>query len=119
MITIPAQIERLNTLLDGTIKLTVVTNELNNEQKLALFNMIQKFGFFAFKIDNNLSGNELDVLSKLETDLEPGTKSKSQRLRAVLYRSWEQDNKGYDVFDDYYNHRMERLISLIKNKELK
>lgn len=119
MITIPAVIEKFNTLKDGTIKITVETNELNNEQKLAVFNMVQKFGYFAFKEDKNLSDAELDILKKLETDLEPGSKSKSQRLRAVLYRSWEQDQKGYDVFDDYYNHRMEKLITLIKNKELK
>ena len=59
--------------------------------------------------------DQLEAIENIKADYDEG-KSKAQRLRAVLYRTWEQDNLGYEVFDDYYNYRMEKLITLLKNK---
>ena len=45
-----------------------------------------------------------------------GAKTPSQRLRAVLYRYWEQDPKGHDSFPLYYEYMMSKLIESVKNK---
>lgn len=37
-------------------------------------------------------------------------KSPSQRLKAVYYKLWEQDKEGFEVFDQYYESKVEKLI---------
>lgn len=46
----------------------------------------------------------------------PKPKSKSQRLRAVLFLNWQQDNEGFDTFEKYYDIKMELLISSFRFK---
>lgn len=46
-------------------------------------------------------------------------KTHSQRLRAVLYKAWEQDNKGFESHEDHYEHHMEKLIEFSKKRLLK
>ena len=45
-------------------------------------------------------------------------KTKSQILRAVLFRIWEQNRKGFNEFEDFYAHEMERIIHHYKTKYL-
>jgi hypothetical protein len=115
MIILPAIMEGIRSLKDKTYKITFETNELTPEQFGAIGAALQTFGFLAFKKDN-YKQKEKDMLESLESDYEEKGKSKAQRLRGVLYRCWEQDNKGYDVFDDHYNHFMEKIISFYKDK---
>lgn len=75
----------------------------------------QQFGFLAFKQDA-FKQSEKDVLKTLEGEYHETGKTKAQRLRGVLFRCFEQDNKGYEVFDDYYNYQMETLINHFKGK---
>lgn len=42
-------------------------------------------------------------------------KSPSQRLRAVIFRLWEQSNKDVDQ-DEYYEIVMEKIIDQMKSK---
>jgi len=46
----------------------------------------------------------------------PEGKSPSKRMRAVIYRIWEQDKRGYKDFQLFYLNRMEQLISMLKDK---
>jgi hypothetical protein len=43
-------------------------------------------------------------------------KTHSQRLRNVLYRMWEHDDKGFENPDEHYEEHMEKLIDFCKNK---
>ena len=115
MIIIPTILESFASLKDGTLKLVFSTNELTPEQLTGVAQNTQKFGFLAFKQDD-FKQKEVDLLDNLESDFESKGKSKSQRLRNVLYRSWEQDNLGYDDFQLYYNFRLEKLITYLKDK---
>ena len=115
MIIIPSILESFASLKDGTIKVVFHTNELTPEQLTGIAFNIQKFGYLAFKEDK-FKQREKDVLEQLESEYQDTGKSKAQRLRAVLYVNFEQDNKGYEIFDDYYNHKMEKLIEYFKNK---
>ena len=46
-------------------------------------------------------------------------KTHSQRLRAVLFKAWEQDNKGFEDHEAHYEHHMDKLIEFSKNRLLK
>ncbi len=115
MIILPTILEGIRSLKDRTYKLTFFTNELTPEQLSAIGESLQNFGYLAFKKDA-FKQKEKDMIQRLESDYEDTGKSKAQRLRGVLYRNWEQAREGYEVFDDFYNHHMERMITHWKNK---
>jgi uncharacterized protein YeaO (DUF488 family) len=54
-------------------------------------------------------------MESLKADLD-NLKTPSQRLRAILYRNFEQDDKGYRDFNSYYLAEMERICEHYKNK---
>ena len=115
MLIMPAILGDFRSLKDRTLKLTFETNEPTPEQLVAIANSSQKAGYIAFKFDA-FKEKERDMLDGLKSDYDDTGKTKGQRLRAVLYRNWEQENGGYDIFDDYYNSNMERMITHWKNK---
>jgi len=115
MLIIPALLESFRSLKDKTMKLVFETNELTPEQLVSLQQNIQRFGYMAFK-ENQFKEKEKEMLTELKSYFQDKGKSKSQRLRAVMYRNWEQKSQGYDVFDDYYNANMERIITQLKNR---
>lgn len=115
MIILPAILETYASLKDKTIKLVFYTQELTPENLVGISSHLQKFGYLAFKEDH-FKESEKRVLENLESDYNETGKTKGQRLRAVLYRNFEQDDLGYKVFDDYYNRKMEELINHYKSK---
>jgi hypothetical protein len=114
MILIAGQLENLTTRKDKTIRLSLGTNELTPKECAELFTMNQQFCYVAIKPEPFLS-NELDAIESLKTDLDT-QKTPSQRLRAILYRNYEQDNKGYKDFNNYYLGEMERICEHYKTK---
>jgi hypothetical protein len=115
MILLPAILESIRSLKDKTFKVVFETNELTPDDFAGLSTSLQQFGYLAFKTDP-FKQQETDMLDKLKSDYEDKGKTKAQRLRGVLYRVWEIDPKGYEVFDDFYNHHMEKIISHFKEK---
>jgi len=115
MLIIGGQLESYRSLKDKTLKLTFETQEPTPEQLVAISNNTQKFGYIAFK-EEPFKQSEKKMLEDLKSEIEIQGKSKGQRLRAVLYVNWQQAAEGYQVFDDYYNHHMERMIMHWKNK---
>ena len=112
---IPAQLATFQSLKDRTLKLIFETGEPTPDQMAGVQYVLQTFGWLAFKPDT-LKESEKDMLLALKSDYDDTGKSKAQRLRGVLYRNWEQGSDGYEVFDDYYNHHMEKIIVHFKNK---
>ncbi len=115
MLIIGAQLESYRSLKDRTLKLTFETGEPTPDQLVKISKLSQEYGFLAFKHDV-FKNDQLDALESLQSGYEDKGKSKSQRLRAVLYVNWKQESKGYDIFDDYYNHTMEKIITHYKGK---
>ena len=102
-------------LKDRTLKLEFETAEPTAEQMAEVMQSLQMAGYIAFNPDP-FKAKEKEFLSDLKSDYDDTGKTKAQRLRAVLYVNWEQDKQGYEVFDDYYNHHMEKIITHFKNK---
>lgn len=115
MLIIAGIMESYRSLKDKTLKITFETNEPTGEQLVQIASLMGDFGWLAFKKDH-FKEKEVEILDSLKSDYQDNGKSKAQRLRAVLYRCWETDNLGYEVFDDYYNNRMEHLIMHFKGK---
>lgn len=115
MLIIGVILESFQSLKDKTLKLVFSTQEYTPDQMINIAKDVQEFGFLAFKKEA-FKAEEINSLKSLESDYEDKGKSKSQRLRNVLFVNFKQENKGYEVFDDYYNHHMEKIINHYKEK---
>lgn len=114
-ILIPAIYEGSRDLKDRTKKLTFQTNEITPEQAANLQSMVQSFVYLAVKSED-FTKEQVDTINSLKTDYDDFGKTHSQRLRAVMYRLWEQSSEGYKDFNLYYNFKMDTLISHFKAK---
>lgn len=113
MILLPAIMDGYRSLKDKTLKISFTTNEIPPNQFTELAAGQSSFGYLAFKPEP-FTDTEKDTLEALKTDFEDTGKTPGQRLRAVLYRMYEQEKEGYKTFFDYYNSKMEQLINHYK-----
>lgn len=115
MIIIPAIYEGSRDLKDRTKKLTFNTNEITPEQAAQLQIMVQQFVYVGIKLEP-FTRDQQDMLADLKADFDGFGKTPGQRMRAVLYKLWEQSSEGYADFNLYYQFKMEQLINHIKTK---
>ena len=93
---------------DGSVAFRVITGELLASQKGAVMDYHGK----ACEVTvTPLEG----ALETIEVKTEPGHKSPSQRMYAVLHVWWKQQG-GEGVFQHFYEAQMEKLIQAVKNK---
>jgi hypothetical protein len=114
MILIAGQIEGLSTRKDKTIRLTLGTQELSPNEVAELFKFNQSFCYVAIK-QEPFSKIETDSIDALKTEYED-IKTPSQRLRAIMYRNFEQQPNGFKDFNSYYAYTMEKLCDHYKSK---
>ena len=108
---ITTQIGKIETQQDRGVKLVMYTPELKAEEMTELFRL---------KNDGEMI-TVLEPIGRLapvlaNTNQATEGKSKSQQLRATLYRYWEQEWSGTTKFDDYYNTEMEKITSHYQSK---
>ena len=115
MLIIPGVLESYRSLKDRTLKLVFETQEPTPEQMADIQKATMNAGYLAFNIDPFSSSQE-KFLIELEVDYDDPKKTPSKRLRGVLYRNFEQDDKGYKNFEDYYRSQMETIIVHFKGK---
>jgi|TARA_R100001530_G_scaffold10633_1_gene10473 hypothetical protein len=109
-ITFESAIKKISTRVDGTLDIVLNSQELPTSQMAQLFSLKMKH-----------CGVAICPHGEEVKPFEPATmptkdKSPSQRLRAVLYVTWEQDKQGYDDFDQWYLMKMEQIINHYKDK---
>ena len=114
MIILPAQIEGLTSRKDKTIKVTFGTQELIPVDAAQVFQLNQRFCYIAIK-EESFQQEELDNLDSIKTDLE-SNKTPSQRLRGILYISYQQNDEGFKDFMTYYISKMDKLCEHFKSK---
>ena len=112
---IAASLDSYRSNANKTIKLVFETNELSPEAMANIHYSLYKVGFLAFAPDP-FTTQELTEIDNLKVEYTDTGKPPSQRLRAVLYRLYEQQPEGYKVFNDFYISKMEALIEHFKNK---
>lgn len=110
--TAPGQITSVNTLVDGTIKLTVaVAKELPSTEMATLFEARKSgVGHFLF------SPNPIDetAIPKKRAEASFEGKTPSERMYNVIYVQWREQTNQSTPFDIYYQRRMEKFIDAIK-----
>lgn len=115
LLQISAIIEGIASRKDGTFKLSVGTQELDEEEALSLIRLNRKMGWFVFK-ENPLVEADLINIPEIKPEFED-EKTPSQRLRNVLYVLWEQKyKKDYKTFDAFYKVQVEKIIDWVKQK---
>lgn len=113
-ILIPAIYRGSQDLADKSKKLVFGTNEVTPAQASSLQLCVQEFVYLAIKREPFLK-QEIELINDLKTDYEDVGKSPSQRLRAVLFRLWQQAPEGYDDFNLFYIHKLEGVIGHFKS----
>ncbi len=97
-----AIIDKVSTLKDGSVRVSLITRALSPTQMAELF----------FWVNKEILAIDIDESNKDD-------KSPSQRLRGVIYRLFEQssDREAYNnEFELYYRSKLERIIESLKDK---
>lgn len=114
IILLPAQLTGIRTRVDRTLSLTFSTPEISPQKAGQLMGLNQCMTYLAIKPET-FRDEEIRALEELKAE-DTGGKTPSQRLRAVLFRLWEQDPGGFASFTLFYDHHMERFIENLKNR---
>ena len=86
----------------------------SKEQRDTIADLFQQEVVVYLREGSEVTKEEIEVID--EVDIELGnTKTKSQRLRNSLYVAWEQKPEGFKAFKEYYEWRMEKIISYVKS----
>lgn len=111
--------EGLRTRKDKTVAITLGTQEMSPDGYANLLGYLQCYIFVLMKEgEREVNAADIDELKSKEFDEfdKRQDKTPSQRLRNVFYILYEQDKEGFAEFKDYYDHKMENLISHFKEK---
>lgn len=104
----------ISTRADRSLKVVFETQEADDSLASEIIALRHKVGFLVFA-EQDLRPEDIDV-----PDVEPefrGEKSPGQRLRAVLYRLWEQSpERGVKSHEAFYRDEMEKVIEHYKKK---
>lgn len=113
-IILACTVESISTRQDGTIKVSLGTQEIDSTQAASIFSLRGKF-CKTLLTDSNIQPLEEKLIE--ETKIQDGKKIKtqSQRLRAVLFRCWEAGGQ-IGEFDQFYNSETEKIIEHYKKK---
>src|SRR3990167_1310553 len=107
----PVLLDQVKSCKDKSLKITFTTPELPPDQGSIILSLANQQGFAYFS-PNGLQESELII--PLDDDAPKG-KTPGQRLRACIYVLWEQEGK-LGEFSDYYQKKMERIITFVKDK---
>lgn len=99
---------------DRSVSMRFTTNlEQTTDEFMEMDKLINSTGVVVFSERSKLTTEELEEINKVEFKVEG--KTKSQRLRGVLFVYWKQQNDG-STFEDYYAKKMDEIIEHFKKK---
>ena len=107
-------LEKLSTLNDGSVKLSICTQEMDATNGAQIFGLRGKY-LKVLLSDTNITEPEAILIDEAKVKDGRKIKTHSQRLRAVLFRLHEQTAPDTD-FEQFYNEKMEGLIEHYKQK---
>lgn len=113
-IVFAAILENLSTRNDDTLKIVLGSQELDKTAAGNLFHLRGKFVKVLIS-DTNISPLEERLIDEEKIKDGKKIKTKSQRLRNVFYRLWEQQG-AMGSFDEYYDSKMEGVIEHYRAK---
>lgn len=111
-VTLPVILSGVASRKDRSYSLKFDTRELSGKDASTLLDYLQSEGYLLFSPNDDFK--EADVPNE-KADAMLGSKTQAQRIRAVVFRIWEQNGKNGD-FDTYYKTTTERIIDQLKAK---
>ena len=102
-----AEIGSVTSRVDGAVAFRVITPELTLDQRATIL------GLHGKNVRVMLEPIDVPVEALVEVESEAEPKSKSTRLRAVLFVWWKQNPNG-KTFQEFYDTKMERIIDRCK-----
>ena len=115
ILQLETQIQGIRTLVDGGLKLDVITQDLSASDATKLFALRGKMGWMLFK-EAGFSKSDIINLPKEVREFKED-KTPAMRLRSVIFLLWKQGNQKED-FDAYYKRAMNLIIEAYKEKLL-
>lgn len=109
-----AQIDKISSRKDRTLSVLLNTQEMSPEETAQLFDF-QGLQIWVAFAETALTYNDITVPDVMISN--DDTKSPSERLRAVMYIYYKQNEKKLNKpFDTFYRETMEKYIESIKDK---
>ena len=117
-------VDNIRTLADNSLRVSLGTPELSPETVGNLYSILKQPGFVVLSTQP-ISQKQIDAVEAASIDMEFDTKTPAQRMRAVLYRLWEQtspkekNEEGttqYVEFELFYKRKMNEIINHLKSK---
>ena len=117
-------VDNIRTLADNSLRVSLGTPELSPETVGNLYSILKHPGIVVLSTQP-ISQKQIDAVEAASIDMEFDTKTPAQRMRAVLYRLWEQTspkekneegNTQYVEFELFYKRKMNEIINHLKSK---
>ena len=106
-------LDRASRKKDKSVSLTFITElEQSSAEFMEIDSNLDKHGVIYFKTNGKLTEEEVEQIDKV--DIQAEGKTKSQRLRNVLF-IYNQQNGDKD-FKEFYADEMEKVIEHYKSK---
>ena len=106
-------LDRANRKKEKSVSMTFITDtEQTSEEFMELDKHLNNHGIIYFKDGGNLTQQEKDEIDKVDIEVEG--KTKSQRMRGVLFVLWQQQGSQGE-YTQFYGNYMEKLIDNIKS----
>ena len=113
-IVLSGTLEGISTRHDKTFKIVFGAQEIDKSHVSELFEMVNNYCKILIS-DTNISAPEEILIDEVKIQDGRKLKTKSQRLRAVLFRYFEQVKPDVE-FEKFYDEKMEALIEHFKSK---
>ena len=104
----------IRSLKDGSVSVTLETQELSPSKAGELFGFRNKVTMTYLSPKDVISQKEIDQVNAIDAEIEAKTPSK--RLRVVLYVLFTQQPEGYKEFDAFYKFKMNIITEHLKSK---
>lgn len=115
MIIVAGYLNGIKTLMDGSVKIDLTTQEITPQLAGELFAARGKFLKVALS-DNNIIPEAEELIDKTEVEApKKKGKTKGQVLRSVLYILWKQQGEQGES-EAFYEAKMDHIIQHFKDK---
>jgi len=96
-------------------KIVFETSENISGEKIATFSNLKNKPSWMTVNSHVIEAEDIIDLPPLRP-IDKDQKTKSQRLRASLYRAWESNNEGFKTSEQHYDYYMDKMINWVKDK---
>lgn len=110
---LPVVVSSIRSLKDGSVSVTIETNELSPSKAGELFSLRKKVAMMYLSPKEVVTQKEMSQIDEINADM-PRGKTPSSRMRNVMFLLWKQEPEGYKDFALYYQSKMEIYIESLK-----